>query len=423
MTSRPIALALAALTAAFLISGGAMARPAARGPALAIVGARIYPAPDAQSIDDGVVIVRGGKIAAVGPKGSTPIPKGARVIAAAGQTLTAGFWNSHVHLMQPGMLGAAGKPAATVDQAFDAMLNRWGFTTVFDISSELGNTETLRRRIASGEVRGPAILTTGDGFFPEHGTPIYIRDFIAQNHFPSWEAATPDEAAARAARQLDAGADGVKLFTGALVGGKVGVLPMRPDIAAAVVAQAHKRGKPAFAHPQNLAGLNVAIDAGVDVLAHTTPDQAWSPDLVGRIRDHHMALIPTLSLYDIEISKDPQASPAIVAHVLDTVVSEVKAYSEAGGQILFGTDVGYTDAFDTTEEFQLMSRALTWRQVLASLTTAPASRFGLAPHKGRIARGMDADLVLLAADPAADPTAFAHVRKTIRAGRVIWSKD
>ena len=58
---------------------------------------------------------------------------------------------------------------------------------------------------------------------------------------------------------------------------------------------------------------------------------------------------------------------------------------------------------------------------------APTYRFlqrpGFAAHKGPIAAGMDADLVLLNADPAQDPTAFARVRDTIRAGRVIWGTD
>jgi len=71
------------------------------------------------------------------------------------------------------------------------------------------------------------------------------------------------------------------------------------------------------------------------------------------------------------------------------------------GEILFGTDVGYTDHFDTTLEFTLMSRAgMTFPQFLASLTTTPARRFGFSARNGRLAKGMDADLVVLGADPA-----------------------
>ena len=84
-------------------------------------------------------------------------------------------------------------------------------------------------------------------------------------------------------------------------------------------------------------------------------------------------------------------------------VQELKAYSDGGGQILFGTDVGYIDQFDTTEEFRLMSHAgMSFQQILASLTTNPAARFGYANHSGRIAKGFDADLVVLDGDPAKD---------------------
>ena len=101
---------------------------------------------------------------------------------------------------------------------------------------------------------------------------------------------------------------------------------------------------------------------------------------------------------------------------------QLKAFSEAGGQILFGTDVGYIERFDTSEEFVWMSRAgMTFQQILASLTTNPAQRFGESAHSGRIAKGMDGDFVVLRADPEQDDTAFSKVRYTIRSGRIIYS--
>jgi imidazolonepropionase-like amidohydrolase len=395
---------------------------------LAIVGARMYSSPDAAPFEDSVVLVRDGRIVAVGSRINTPVPPGVRLLDAHGAVLIAGFWNSHIHLMTPDVLNATTANAETLESALQAMLTRWGFTTVFDLASSTENALALRRRINSGEIPGPMILTVGDPFFPKDGTPIYVRDFLKSHGWQSEEVATPQEAAARAARQLDRGTDGVKIFAGAIVGGKIGVLPMRVDIAKAVVAQAHQRGKPAFAHPSNLAGLNVAIESGVDILAHTTAGDGggvpggWSPELIARLRNHNMALIPTMTLFEVEARRNGESSHDL-AQAIAMITTEVKDYAAAGGQILFGTDVGYTDAFDTAEEYRLMSAALDWRKILAALTTAPAERFGYAGRKGRVARGMDADLVLLDADPAQDPTAFARVRDTIRGGRVIWGSD
>lgn len=68
-------------------------------------------------------------------------------------------------------------------------------------------------------------------------------------------------------------------------------------------------------------------------------------------------------------------------------------------------------------KYRLMAHAgLDYRAILASLTTNPAKRFGYGSRKGRIAQEMDADLVILDADPAKDPTAFARVSRTIRGG-------
>jgi imidazolonepropionase-like amidohydrolase len=63
---------------------------------------------------------------------------------------------------------------------------------------------------------------------------------------------------------------------------------------------------------------------------------------------------------------------------------------------------------------------LDWREILASLTTAPAERFGEAGRRGSVTPGMDADIVVLAADPAVDVKAYAKVRYTIRGGRIVY---
>lgn len=130
-----------------------------------------------------------------------------------------------------------------------------------------------------------------------------------------------------------------------------------------------------------------------------------------RMVDGGMAMIPTLKRF---------AGHAHAARL----GQKVGEFARAGGQVLFGTDVGYLTDDDPTQEYALMAAAgLGWRQVLASLTTAPATRFGEAARRGRIGPGMDADLVLLAADPATDPTAFSRVRYTLRAGRIVYAVD
>jgi imidazolonepropionase-like amidohydrolase len=380
-------------------------------------GATVYSAPDAPPLAGAIVVVHDGRVAAVGPRTAVRIPRDAQVIDCSGKFVTAGFWNSHVHIFTPGLLHARDAGAAELSGELDAMLNRWGFTTVFDIASNLDNTLALRRRIEKGEVRGPRILTVGEPLWTE--APIYVRDFLAANHIAMPAVTTPEEAAARVRDLAQRGADGIKLFTGSFQGATVNNMPVAMVRAAATEAHLHRL--PVFAHPQNLAGLEAAIAGGVDILAHTAPDSPpWTPEFVARLTGPHMALIPTLTLFDFEARKGaiPEADRE---GWLARMESELRAFSQAGGEVLFGTDVGYTDHYDTALEYTLMSRSgMTFAQILASLTTAPARRFGAASHSGRIAPGMDADLVVLDGDPAKDITALSKVHLVIRAGTITY---
>jgi imidazolonepropionase-like amidohydrolase len=388
------------------------ASPAASGasPALALVGARIYPAPDAAPILDGTIVVAGGKILSVGPRAGAAIPAGAKTLDCTGLAIAAGFQNSHVHFDGKRWNDAAHEPAAKLTSGMQAMLTRYGFVTVVDAASGLQNTTDLRRRVESGEVAGPRILTAGDGLYPPHGVPFYLHGALPEEVLEKLpQPGTPQQAVEIVQAHLRGGADIIKLFTGSWVAhGKV--LPMPEEVAAAAVAEAHRQGMLVFSHPSNLAGLEVALHAKVDVLAHAVEDtRGLTPEHLQRMRQQGMTMIPTLKLF----SRD---------RYLYEILDEVRDYAHAGGQILFGTDVGYLEDFDPTTEYVLMGTAgLSWREILASLTTSPAERFGEAARRGRIAPGMDADLVVLGTDPVTDVRGFADVRYAIRAGAVIYS--
>ncbi len=110
-----------------------------------------------------------------------------------------------------------------------------------------------------------------------------------------------------------------------------------------------------------------------DILAHTTPiGGLWTPAFAKRLTTAHMALTPTLTIMDFE-GKRGNAPPAEIEKGMTRAAQQLKAFSEAGGQVVFGTDVGYIDIFDTSEEFVWMSRAgMNFQQILASFTTNPA---------------------------------------------------
>ena len=405
---------------ALLLSVIFIASGVARSADLALTGAKIYPSPTDPPIENGSIVMHDGLILSVGPSSATEIPRSATVIDCKGLVVTAGFWNSHVHILTPALLHVKDSSEKDLDQQLDMMFNRWGFTSVFDISSVLDNTLALRRRIESGELRGPHISTVGEPIWTIE--PVYVRGFLSQNHIHIENTQTPEQASALVRDHAAKGADGIKLFTGSDQGyGKVALLPLAT--AKAAVDEAHRHHMPVFAHPTNVDGVRVAIDSGVDVLAHTLPQSPpWTPEFTQQMKRANLSLIPTLTLFDFEGLKanlPDQQRTAWIAQMVD----QLRAYSEAGGDILFGTDIGYTDHYDTTQEFTLMSQAgMNYTQILASLTTNPARKFGDSDRTGRIAKGMKADLVVLNADPAQDITAFSKVRFTIRSGKVLYKE-
>jgi len=387
-------------------------------PVTALVGGRVQPSPDVPAIADGVVLLEGATITAVGARSDVRIPAGATVIACDGGTVTAGFWNSHVHFMEPVWNDAATAPADRLAAALRAMLTSYGVVHALDTGSLPDITLALRRRIASGEVPGPAIMMTGAYLVPEGGSPFYISARLP-------EAKDAAGATSLVEAVLGGGADGIKLFTGSFASPRsIVVMPREPVLAA--TAAAHRRGKFVIAHPSNSDGARVAIEGGVDILAHTFPAQLdgrpWDRTLPALMVQRRMALVPTLKLVPDDLRRLGMP-PAVIQTLLGNAQAQLRAFANAGGQVLFGTDVGYLRDYDPTDEYVLMEQAgLDYPRILAALTTAPAERFGAAASAGRLARGFAADVVVIDGDPARDIRALAKVRYTLRAGRILYAR-
>jgi imidazolonepropionase-like amidohydrolase len=419
MNLRAIFLALVGL-----LSASCAAPPASETSAEAawlLPAARIYTNPDESPIDDGAVLVRGGKIVAVGPRRGLAATASVRHEECSGGYATAGFQNSHVHFIGEAWNNAAGRPAAELSRAMREMLTRYGFTTVVDIASDRGNTVALRARVENGEVPGPRILTVGWALFPPGGIPIYLdhfpREFLERLPQPAGA-----EAAARIVREnLDAGADGTKLFL-ATPQPKGRLARMPAAVIAAAAQETHRRRKPVFAHPTDIDGVKQAMAAKVDILAHSTlgAQALWPEPFLREVIASGVTIIPTLKLLDYELKKEG-VPPDIATKLMAISVEQVKAFAAAGGPVLFGTDVGYMTDFDPADEYRLLARAgLAPMQILASLTMRPAALWKEHERRGKVKAGMDADLVVLEADPVADPAAFAKVRCAFRAGKLIY---
>jgi len=406
---------------AFAFACAMLCAESAAAPAWLIPADKIYSTPEAKPLSNGAVLVSNGRIVSVSDERSRiAIPEGTRSSECRG-VVVAGFQNSHVHLMGAPFENAARRPAAEIERGVESMLTRYGFTTVFDTGSDLPNTVAIRSRIDKSEIRGPRILTAGWPIYPVDGIPFYLRDLpksmLDQLKQPK------DAAAARVGVRdnLAGGADGTKLF---MVTSPDRDTPraLLPEISLAAVNETHASGKLVLAHPTSIAGIRLALDAGVDVIVHTTlgEENPWDEKLTREMVAKKMSVIPTFKLWSYELAKQSVPQP-VVDRLVAATLAELRSFADAGGQILFGTDVGYMHEFDPTDEYVLMAKAgLTPAQILASLTTAPAARWNEDERRGRVEPGFDADLVVLASDPFEDVRRFAQVRCVFRAGEQIY---
>ena len=396
---------------------------------LALVGGTIYTNPTEEPIGNGAILIRGGKIAAVGRRASVQVPRGTEVIDATGSTITAGFWNSHVHFLERMWADPAKVPASDLTRQLQVMLTQYGFTSVFDIWSSWENTRDLRDRVESGEAAGPRIRATGPAMFPRGTSDAALMEiappatwatlgFMPHERIQLPRVADATEAAGIARKRLDDGADGIKLYV-AFPGRNGGA--MSDSLIEAVVKESHSRGKPVFVHPTTAEGLMASVRAGVDVLAHTTPQSGpWNESMLAAMSQARVALIPTLSFWRYQVRHE---RISVADGLEETAIGQLRSWVGAGGAVLFGTDLGWVTTYDPTAEYVLMAKAgMAFRQILASLTTAPAERFGVSNQLGRIAPGLAADLTVLRSDPSRDIRGLTAVDYTLRDGKVIYRR-
>jgi imidazolonepropionase-like amidohydrolase len=344
------------------------------------------------------------------------IPRDYERLDCDGCAIVAGFWNNHVHFFERKWSDARSAPAEDLALQLQEAFTRHGFTNVFDLGSPWDNTRDLRDRIESGELAGPRIRSTGEVVIARGAMPAdAVLQALGDMVFANIEVASPADVFGSVERLSALGVDAIKIH---LQSPRPPNTALSDETVRAAITAAHANGKRAFVHPNDAEDVVAALAAGVDVIAHTTPTSgAWTDAVFAAMRDGNAALTPTLALWKSAFRHDRVSTQT---RLTDTAVAQLGAWVERGGRVLFGTDAGAAD-YDPTEEYALMQAAgMGFRDILASLTTSPAEHFGDAQRQGRVAVGFEADVVILGRDPAADVSALARVRYTIRGGKVVY---
>ncbi len=216
---------------------------------------------------------------------------------------------------------------------------------------------------------------------------------------------------------------------------------LAPDTVRALVAAAHDAGLRTIAHVASAADTAMAVDAGVDGLAHVFAD-VMAPELVARIAARDVFVVPTLTYLDRiagdagdkELLTDPHLGPRLSAgaraaldrapgpprpELRSTAMAVTRAMREAGVALLAGTDATVFapvhGASLHRELLLLTETGLAAPAAPAAATSGPADRFGLT-DRGRVAPGLRADLLLVDGDPTTDIRATRAIAGIWRRG-------
>jgi len=394
----------------------------------ALSGATLVDGTGAAAIADSVILVRGGKIAAAGPRANVAIPKGAKVIELQGKTIVPGLWDMHAHFEQvewgPIYLAA-------------------GVTTVRDVGNEFEFITAVRDAVRDGRGLGPRLLLAGvvDGSGPISlsmqlvDTPVQAREWVRKYH--------------------DAGFSQIKIYSS-----------MKKENIEAVAAEAHRLGMTVTGHiPEGMNAYD-GVNAGMDQINHITylldildPDflrlrregkldavlenvkqfdgkSADAQKAIAFLQQHHTVVDPTLALYETFMltAKTPlvQLEPGVakvapqLAEALKSLGSNpnnaelreaifaaymksVGALHRAGIPVVVGTDQAVPGHSVHRSMELFVDAGFTAMEALQAATIVPARAMGVEKDSGTIEAGKRADLVILSANPL---DKISNIRKT-----------
>ena len=239
----------------------------------ALRGARVIDGTGGAAIDNATIVIRDGRIVAIGPSAGTPVPGDAEVVDYAGKTIIPGLISAHSHV---GI--SVGLKAAAENYNRDAILRQlkqleaYGVTTVMALGLNGPLFYELRPELHAGKLPGADLFGADQGIGIVGGQPSAAVVPVAENQI-----SRPDtvEMARESIRQMAARkTDMVKIWLDS--GG--GLMPkLKPEVYSAVIEEAHKNGLRVAAHIYDLDDAKAIVKAGVDVVAHGVRDKPVTP--------------------------------------------------------------------------------------------------------------------------------------------------
>src|SRR6266540_4224593 len=261
---------------------------AADAPAVVIDGAQVWDGTGRPPIQDAVLVIRGARIEAVGPRGSVPAPKDAATIPAKGETIIPGLINTHGHVgMTKGLKSA--RENYTRDNVVSQLRQyaRYGVTTIMSLGTDFEPMSEIRGAARPGEPVRATVFTAGRGFTGKNGYPAVLPG----NAGVPREVDTVEEVQRHIQELSRQKVDMVKIWVDDHWGH---YSKIRPELCRAIIAEAHKQKLRVMAHLFYLEDAKELVKAGLDGMAHSVRDREVDDELIQALKARKTFAVPTL---------------------------------------------------------------------------------------------------------------------------------
>jgi len=426
------------LAAACMIGGWAHAQapgPAAAPPApIALKAAHLFDGTSNTLRSNGVVIVQGEKIVAVGS--GIDIPSGARIIDLGEATLLPGFIDSHTHLdyefdenfyrgRYNDLIRFPAEKAFYAARRALATLEA-GFTTVRNLGATDHVDVGLRNAINADVLSGPRILTavyslgsTGGHcdappFPPENVPPPGPIQGVCNG---------PEECRETVRQQMKFGADVIKICASGGVlseADPVDVPQLTPAELDAIISEAHAWKRKVAAHAHGDTAARLAIEAGVDSIEHGS---FLTEATLKLMKQKGVYLVPTRLAVDWVNQSADTYPPAIAEKARAAYAAHEAMFKTAlrvGTPIALGTDAGVFPHGQNAREFGLMTDlGMSPAAALLSGTREAAKLLGIEAEVGTLEAGKVADVVAVPGNVLEDIRATERPVFVMARGQVV----
>jgi imidazolonepropionase-like amidohydrolase len=417
------------------VFAGCLRASPVEAPPVVLEGARLIDGTGQPPLENSALVIDGGVIRAVGPKGSLSYPSGAKVIDLRGKTIMPALINLHGHL---GLTrdGLSQSGANYTEENIRRQLEKYlayGVGAVLSLGSDQDLIYKLRDAQRAGALGGARLYTAGRGFGVPGGYPPALAN-AADRYRPQ----TPQQARAQVRELAARHPDFVKIW----VDDDFGRLPkMQPEIYRAIIDEAHRHKRRVIAHVFYLADAQALVEAGIDGLGHSVRDRPVDSKLIEGMKERGVFYVPTLVrdestfVFGLENGPtwqddpffrqglDPVARATLLSPAfrqkarsnpdlpkfqaaLAMAQENLKAMLKGGVKVAFGTDSGPPLRFQgyfEHRELQLMVEAgLTPAQAITCATRNAAEALGAGATLGTLEPGKRADVLVLDANPLED---------------------